>query len=700
MPDPILAEGRNCWRIVPSPRVAFLVDGAAYFEALATALEGARESVLIAGWEIDDRIRLRHGTEGGTLPDRLGPLLDALLRRHRGLRVDVLAWDFAMIYALERGFAPIFRLGWRSHPRLRFHLDSRHPPGASHHQKIVVVDDGVAFAGGLDLARRRWDTPEHRPRDPRRADPDGRPYPPFHDVQVAVSGEAAAALGDLVRRRWRRATGRRLEAPSRRGEEAWPPGLEPDLEDVEVAIARTEPADDGQEEAREVESLYRDAIASARRVVYAENQYFTSSAVTEALARRLAEESGPEVILVLPRRCPGWLEEHTMGQLRARRLTALRKADRFGRLHVCYPVVGGGEEDVYVHAKVLVVDDRLARVGSANLNNRSLGLDTECDIAIEAGDGSGRAAVARFRDRLVAEHLGIDAKDLARAVASDGSLAAAIRRLGEGSERTLRPLEEAEPGPGPLEPEDAFVDPERPIAPDELIAQFAVEEAERGARNPWLRAAMGLLALGALAAAWRFTPLRESLDTGAVLSAAARLRESPLAPIGVLGGYAVGGLLMVPITLLIAVTALTFPPLPAFLLALAGASGSAAVGFGLGRLLGRDTLRRVAGGRLNRVSRRLARRGTLAVVAARLLPLGPFTMVNAVAGATHIDFRDFLKGTVVGLTPGILAMVVFADGLERTALHPDLTSLGWLAAVLLAIVLGFAVVRRWLREGE
>ena len=118
-----------------------------------------------------------------------------------------------MIFALERETTPFFGPGWRRHPRIHFHMDGNHPIGASHHSKIVVVDDAVAFVGGLDLARGRWDTPEHRPDDARRVDFNGAILPPHHDVQIAVEGEIAAALGELARERWRRATGKQLRAP-------------------------------------------------------------------------------------------------------------------------------------------------------------------------------------------------------------------------------------------------------------------------------------------------------------------------------------------------------------------------------------------------------------------------------------------------------------------------------------------------------
>jgi phospholipase D1/2 len=175
---PILHPGRNCWRLARAERVAYLVDGAAYFAAFRAAAVRAERSIFIIGWDVDSRTVLVHEPPEDGLPDKLGEFLDALVQRRRSLHIQVLDWDFAMLYALERELLPIYTLGWRTHRRLRFQLDDRHPIGGSHHQKIVVIDGAVAFVGGIDLTIRRWDTSEHRPDEPRRVVPrrpvDGR----------------------------------------------------------------------------------------------------------------------------------------------------------------------------------------------------------------------------------------------------------------------------------------------------------------------------------------------------------------------------------------------------------------------------------------------------------------------------------------------------------------------------------------------
>ena len=176
------------------------------------------------------------------LPEPLGEFLDAVVARRRALRAYVLSWDFAMLYAMEREWLPIYKLDGRTHRRLKFRLDDQHPVGASHHQKVIVVDDAVAFVSGYDLTRCRFDTSDHRVDDPRRVDHRGIRYPPFHDVGIAVAGDCARALGDLARERWLRATGER-HAPTTASNDAdvWPAGIAVAATDVDVAIARTEP---------------------------------------------------------------------------------------------------------------------------------------------------------------------------------------------------------------------------------------------------------------------------------------------------------------------------------------------------------------------------------------------------------------------------------------------------------------------------
>ena len=156
-----------------------------------------------------------------------------------------------------------------------------------------MIDGRVAFCGGFDLSKWRWDTSEHLAEDTRRVDTEGTPYPPFHDVEMLVDQEAARTLETLCLSRWARATGEELAAAAPLESDPWPEGVIALLQDHDCAIARTFPAYEDQREVREIEQLYLDMIAAAERFIHIENQYLTSSAVCEALKSDYADALAP-----------------------------------------------------------------------------------------------------------------------------------------------------------------------------------------------------------------------------------------------------------------------------------------------------------------------------------------------------------------------------------------------------------------------
>ncbi|HUQ24943.1 MAG TPA: hypothetical protein VM140_04675, partial [Burkholderiales bacterium] len=261
--ESLLRPGYNCWSVAKTERVALLIDAKDYFEAFYRAALKAERSIVILAWDFNSRTRLHFDPvpKGGP-PAELGEFLNFLVRRRRGLHIHILNWDYPMVFGADREFPPLYGFGWKPANRVHLRYDDTHPLGGCQHQKVVVIDDALAFSGGIDLTVRRWDTTEHIGCDDRRKASD-KPYPPFHDMMVAVDGEAAAQLGTLARERWLAATGHRLQ-PIAGGHDPWPEGLAPDTTDVEVGIARTMPPHGEAPAIREIERLYLDMIASAR----------------------------------------------------------------------------------------------------------------------------------------------------------------------------------------------------------------------------------------------------------------------------------------------------------------------------------------------------------------------------------------------------------------------------------------------------
>ena len=684
----LMRPGENCWRVARADRFAFLVDGENYFPALRRALLEAQHSVLILAWDIDSRMRLVPAGANDGYPEPLGEFLDALVRRRRGLKVHALGWDYAVLFALEREWLQPYRLDMNTHRRLKFALDGNHPIGGSHHMKLVVIDDKVAFIGGLDLTRCRWDTCAHKSDEPLRRDADGKPYAPFHDVHTVLDGDCARALADLARERWRRATGKRLKAPLATPHDPWPRGIEPEIRDIDIAIARTLPAYDGYPGAFEVRQALEDAIASARREIFIEQQYFTSSAIGAALEARLAEPAPPEVNVLMARAQSGWLEDNTMGALRSRLYRQLAAVDAQSRFHM---YVACHDPDaatcLNIHSKIMIVDDEWLTIGSANLSNRSLGLDTECNIAIEAkGEPRIRALIASLRHRLLAEHLETTPERVAQACAETGSTAKAIAQLAGGS-RTLTPFEPTVSEQlEKLLPEQVFIDPEQTMLPEQLAGELIDHAAKPSIRRRLFVMAFAALVLAGMVAAWRWSPLREFVSVDRIVTYAQSFRAASWAPFAMFAAYLVAGLIAFPLTVLVAATGLVFGPWTGSAIALAGSFGSAALGFGVGHLVGRDFIRRYAGRRADRLSRRLANRGVLATIVVRVVPVAPFAVVNMLAGSSRLRFRDYALGTIIGMTPGLLLMVAFVDSAVEAVRRPSIVTVSIVVLVAALII--------------
>jgi phospholipase D1/2 len=512
-------------------------------------------------------------------------------------------------------------------------------------------------------------------------------------VQIAVTGDAARAFGELARDRWQRATGHAV-APPPRFAPLWPRGLIADLEQVDVAISRTEPGHEGRAPVREVERLHLDAIAAAEHTLYVENPYFTSTVLCRALAASLAAPSGPEVILVLPGKTRGLFEHETMDVMRDASLRRLRASDPHGRLHVYAPMVtaGGVQAPVTVHSKVVIADDRLLRVGSSNFSNRSMGFDTECDVVLEAGEPRIARAIAALRNRLLGEHLGVP-PELVAATCSGRTLSEAIELM-RGGEHSLEPLPIGSAGwkerlvaGAPLFDLGAPV-----IDPEELLGDRAPLATDR--RPALARLALFVVLLIVLAASWRWSPASMWLEQAGLARWLEIVRDAWWGPAAALATYVAGGLVMFPVTLLILQTGATFGPFLGAVYALAGAVTSASVGYWLGRLIGRDALEKLASKRVQAVSRRLAEHGTTAVVAVRVIPVAPFSLINLVAGASHIRFADFLKGTLIGMGPGVLAMSVIGDRLGAVLRDPAAASIALLALAAAALLLAAWILMR------
>ena len=406
----------------------------------------AQRSILLVGWTFDARTKLK--PTGSQTADRsvsIAELLKSLSAERPELEIRLLIWKAAPVISAPQGFFPQRSPRYFENSRVRIHLDDSVPFGASHHQKILIIDDKIAFCGGGDFSTGRWDSPAHLDREPRRRNPSGRSYGPRHDVMMLVDGDAAAALRDLAAERWLRATGEALDEVRFVGrDDPWPDHVRADVTHQRIGIVRTEPRWRARLGTRENEALHLRAVRAAQRSIYIENQYFTSPLIADAFCERLREPSGPEIVLVLTKQAPSYFDHALMDPARNALVSRLMNADVFNRFRAYCPQTALGQP-IVVHSKLAIVDDRFVRIGSANLNNRSAGFDTECDLAFELDDasegGDSARAVQSFRATLISHFLGSTAEKFQQAFDLSGSVIAAIERLDGGARRRLLPLQ-------------------------------------------------------------------------------------------------------------------------------------------------------------------------------------------------------------------------------------------------------------------
>ena len=460
------------WQVEGVDQIELLVDADIYYASFYRAALEAKRHIYLAGWQFDSLARLLRPAPDEAIvhPIELLPFLDHLCERTPGLEVFILAWDYSLFYALEREWLQRLKFEFQSHPRVHFEFSNHPGMGGCLHQKYVLIDQRLAFVGGLDICDSRWDTRAHRAHDPARLDVHGNPYKAFHDLQVALRGPVVKSLGRLFRESWERARSEALSAPDSTPSVPLPiahphpelapseasGGQDPRSEDpldlrrisgqrglplsaAHVGLSCTDMISARAPAAFQVQALFERAILGAERWIYIETQYFTSRAIAEAMCQRFADATRGklDVILVMPDGADTPKEDLVLGaRQRAVRHRVAREAERHGhRLRLLKslqePAPGAAQPDrrpaTFIHSKLLIVDDELLSIGSANLTNRSMSLDTElnvtCATALEEPEVAARlrAEIASIRANLLAEHAG--STDPSRFLAGEALLA-------------------------------------------------------------------------------------------------------------------------------------------------------------------------------------------------------------------------------------------------------------------------------------
>jgi phospholipase D1/2 len=402
-----------------------IFDAGPYYERISELLEDAEHFAVFVGWQIDSRLSLSKPFRPGVVPtsdrgnETLREKILRLVERKPDFQFYFLMWDHAYFYVLERESWQ-GRIWDNLHPRVHFLFDNRHPFGGSHHEKICIIDGKTVLCGGIDLCDDRWDTPAHLYSDPRRSlDRTHEQHGPYHDLAVQVTGPVCREIHRHIQRRWRALS--RIPFPAASLGHLEDLGLNPipghhvylsrTLAHIEVRLQKSI--------IREIEFLFRELIHSAQHRIILEGQYYWSDEINDMLLAKINQMRGKDfeitIILADLYRLKSLSAHMSIYELKLLEKLDIAAKNAGVRLRIGNPCVhpsllgeNAGKEPrpVYIHSKVMVVDDRFISIGSANLATRALRLDTEMNLTFEAKTDSERSHVRRFAESVL-RHWGL-----------------------------------------------------------------------------------------------------------------------------------------------------------------------------------------------------------------------------------------------------------------------------------------------------
>ena len=687
----IFEPGENCWVESNATFAAPLIDCANYYKALHSSIVKAKHSIFIVGWDIDSRIRLIRGEDEAqsSAPSVISDLLKWKAEQTPDIQIYLLRWDSSLAFFAQRELWAKEAWDEKTPDNVKTELDDTIPMGGSQHQKIVVIDDELVFSGGMDVSTNRWDTRDHPVVSEERDGPDGE-YGPLHDVQMVSSGPVVADFSKLVRWRWQRVANEtpiairdnantNIDAPI---PAAWPESYPPIFKNVECALARTIPFMDEVEPAQEVRHMLLDLIGQAESFIYIENQFTTRQEIAEELNRQLKLKPNLNVCIVSSYEPKGKFECEAFWASRIQFKTILESGISPERVKMTYSSIEdmqGKRAYKRIHSKVMTIDDKYLVIGSSNLSNRSMTLDTEIDTVLYGNTPENKQSVVNVRNDLLAEHTGRELEDMPAIFEQPNPVEALMQgQIAHGYILTeVRDEIFTEQSTANLF--RSLSDPEEP-----LISIPTPGGTVLPARNPRRRSIM--IAIGVTVVAvmcglmyWasQSIPWLSSDSINAFLEES---RGTYFALPTVLMVYVVGGILFFPVTVLSLAVAAIFGPIWGPIYGMMGALLSSAILFGIGKLSGNAGLKKLGGPKVAAVDEKLKRSGIVGVAAIRMLPIAPFSLVNLVAGISSIGIIQFLVGTFLGMFPPMIAKGLVGDSIAQIWQNPSVETISYLVA--------------------
>ncbi len=673
------------------------INGQSYFESLHQSLSNAQEQVFILGWDIDFRIQLidREIKAPNPYKDQrcLGGLLSHMAHQNKNLKIFILIWDHPFFYGSDREMFSQIKAKYWFPDNIFFFRDDSHPFTGCHHQKLVVIDGKTAYVGGIDLTSGRWDQLDNPALSYGREDITVGKYPPFRDFMIQVSGDASAHFARHFIRRWKRGVSifdRRIDSPKKMTQCQNCNSI--------LYIARSSPRYKLYPQVKEVLKIHVELIKRAKELIYIENQYLTNSDIVSALIHQCKNNPNLQVTIILPSVLQGVFEKYSMERKLKKIIKKLNREDqRLNNLCLFYPMrkkEDGSFISVNVHGKIMIVDDCFLKVGSSNLNMRSMGLDTELDVVIQDGNAD---QLRSLKVKILASLLQSDETRIENELSECGNinsllnkkyLNVSVRNLvfkASSEDTFLEELVQSLP-----------MDESHPLEIEQLAEELFQQSRLKWFKKIILNVFIFLLLSGLTYLAVYYSRFLISYAPFSTefLNNLIEHESSWLFGLGFFVFYIFAGLVFFPLNLFILVNATLFSPLGAIALSFLGAMLVGSLGFWIGQFLGLSYLLKRFPSKANKVLETVKKGGVIPIFLLRMIPLLPYSLTNFLLGAINYRFRHYFVGTTLGLLPGIIVFVVLQRTLLDLLFYPNAHNLILFFAIVVIVLFLFNSIKK------